>query len=837
MKSMQALQEYAEMSSKTNRFGRRCALVLLSLAMAGLLAACGGGGSDAGTPIFQDPATPVTPPAASTLTDLAVLGSVPSVPNSGAEKVTFTITALAAGNTAITGIEVPVSVTVDSGAIVTPSAKVTSKDTGSMTAVVQLVDRTSRTVKVTVTSGSVTKTSSFDVVDSVNGSKVADLRLVLDKSSIPNNGSESVKLTVTSLDANRNVTGGSPVSFAVLDVPADGAVVNASGKLTTDPVTGDLVADVSLGNDRTSRPIAIKVISGTVSRQVSFNVIDSVAVIPKASVLTLSMDKTTVGNSGSDTVNVVATAKDSANNALAGIKVTFSVDQNAVLVPGNLVTDALGQAKASVQIGADRSSRTVTVTTTSEALRQSKSFTVSGAKLQATPQPATLQAGEKGVVDYSLTDVNANPMPDVDAIVSPPSPAASQALKSDTQGKFRLSFTVPADTAPGPYSIRANAGGVAVITTVQIDSKIDVVPTGTNIASATFTASPLVVNVNPIGSSENRAELRLLFRGDNNLPIRNVRVLLSFAEDAAATDGDISSGKDRVITSDANGVAAASFIAGQRSSPTGQLKVYACYAKDDSLIYADPNAVPLKKQPWALEKSDPAYRAFASSDCKAPNVLKSVALTVVEQPVSISIGSNEAVLTGASRGTYMQEFVVLVVDSAGNPKAGVQLSPLVDLPSYRKGYYDYDALGKRWIRHETAVCLNEDSSVGVGYRNATIEAGEDVNGNGQLDPRKSDVSVSMVGSTKTDVNGVAILRVEYPQSMGSWGEIAVRVSASGVLSPPAWTGRLAVEGDTVGTLKGTERLLIVPIDVIKNEATPPFAISPYGQVGSCANPN
>jgi hypothetical protein len=643
-------------------------------------------------------------------------------------------------------------------------------------------------------------------------------------------------------------------------------------------------------------------------------VINSVAVVPKASVLTMALDRATIGNSGSDTVNVVATAKDSSNNALEGIKVTFSVDQNAVLVPGNLVTDKNGQAKAAVQIGADRSNRTVKVTTTSDSLKDSKEFTVTGAKLQASAQPAALKANEAGVLDYTLTDVNANPMAGVDAVVFPPSPAASQALKTDSQGKFRYSYTVPAATAAGPYVVSANAGGAAISTTVQVDSKIENVPTATNISSATFTAAPLVVSVNPIGKTDNRAELRLLFRSENNVPIPNVRVLLSFAENASATDGDISSGKDGVITSDANGVAVSSFISGQRSSPTGQLKVFACYAKDDSLTYVNPKASTLEFQPWLLPKTDSKYRAFKGADCKSPNQLTSVSLTVVEQPVSISIGTNELVQIGASKNTYMQEFVVLVVDAAGNPKADVQLSPIIDLPSYRKGYYLFDDVLKKWIRRETVSCLNEDSSPGTGYRNGTIElfnedkdgsgildpsedlngngkldldlsedknnnsildAGEDlngngildlhlnedkngngkldliedlngngildksedVNGNGQLDPRKSDVSISMVGSTKTDANGLAILRVEYPQSMGSWVEFSVRVSATGVLSPPAWTGRLAAEGDTLATLKGISRFLIVPIDVIKNEADPPFRVSPYGTVGSCAIPN
>ena len=63
---------------------------------------------------------------------------------------------------------------------------------------------------------------------------------------------------------------------------------------------------------------------------------------------------------------------------------------------------------------------------------------------------------------------------------------------------------------------------------------------------------------------------------------------------------------------------------------------------------------------------------------------------MVEQPVSVSIGTNALIGTGANKLTYFLEFTVLVVDSAGNPKSDVQVAPLIDLPSYQKGFYFYD---------------------------------------------------------------------------------------------------------------------------------------------------
>lgn len=827
---------------------RAAGVMLLGVA----LAACGGGGGDSGTSVF-DPGTGTNPNTPSTLADLAVVADKTSVPNSGAEVVTFTITALTSGNAALTGVETPVTVEVDSGSIVTPSAKVTSKDTGKITAVVQITDKTSRTVKLNVSSGSVKKTASFDVVDSVNGSKVADLRLVVDKVTLPNDGTQVAKLSVTSVDAFNSAIGGSPVSLALIDPVAGGSIVNAFSKTATDVTSGVLAAEISLvtSKGKTNRAITVQATSGTVVRTISFDVIEAVSIVPKASDLTMTLSKNTVGNAGSEPVDVVVTAVDTLRNAVPGIKVTFSVDSNAVLVPGNLVTDANGVAKASVLVGADRSNRTVTVTATSDALVRRASFKVTGAKLQAQLLPATLRNGDVGAVEYTLTDVNVNPMDGVavsvggsqgGAVACPGKTAPGDAI-TDTKGKYTYCYRA---TGSGPTEISATAGGTSVKSTVQIDATVSDVPASTTIASATFTAAPAVVAVNLVGSSENRSELRLLFRSDKNEPVPNVRARIGFGANSSGTDGVISSGNDKIIISDASGIAVTSYVAGQRPSPTDQVKLYACFSKTDTVE--------------------------AISACPSDR-LRTVSLTVVEQPISVSIGTNALIGAGVNKLTYFQEFTVLVVDAAGNPKSDVQVTPLLDLPSYIKGVWKYDVSLKRWVQFPSLPfdplsgeydfgkgCINEDNSPGTGFRNGTIETfsedrngngvldpNEDLNGNGsldiglsedlnnsgQLDPRKSDVSVTMIGSTRTDVNGMAVLRIEYPQSYGSWVEFAIRVSASGVVSPPAFFGRIANAGDTVITLKGLPQITGVPVDVVKAEGDPPFRVSPYGRSNSC----
>ncbi|MDC8771573.1 Ig-like domain-containing protein [Roseateles albus] len=784
-------------SSKTfESLGHRCAQALLGLAMAAVLAACGGGGGDAGKPIFQDPNTPVTPPVASSLVDLALVVDKQTVPNTGAEVVTYTVTALGAGNAALIGAEVPVTVEVDAGAVVTPSAKTTDKTTAKITAVVALIDKTSRTVTLTAKSGTVSKKLSFNVVDSVTGSAVADLSVVVDKVSIPNTGTEDASITVTTLDAARSAIGGVAVTMQVVDV--GDAVVLDPGNTTTSVSSGQLTRRLKLQNIKTKRTIAVKATSGTVSRTITVDVVDPPAgTVLTASDLTLSISKNSINNSGSETVDVIARAVDVNRNALAGIDVIFRVDSDAVLTPISTKTDAKGEVRATVGIGANRTVRTITVSAESGTLKGVRLLSVTGAKLQATVNQPNRLVGEQGTVDYSLLDVNGSPIDGVEIVATGPGAATGRGV-TNGQGKWTYSYKAEGN---GKMSIKAvgGAGDTPVESFVNVASKPAALDPAVKILSATMTMDTLVVKVNEIGKDVNRAEIRILFRGEKNAPIENVRVHIGLGANNSSTDGRFSvSESDPPLLSDKNGLVTLSFIPGERASPTEGVKIQGCYGRTDDL-------------------------GTTASGCLNGLAINPVNLTIVETPVSISIGGDDVLTIGDAGLTYIAKFTVLVVDSAGNPKSDVQVTPVVDLLGYGKGYYVYDGTSKKWgIPLDLTFvpiflqCPNEDRLDPDGARNGTLEAGEDINGNLQLDPRKSDVSVALEGSTKTDKNGLATLRIEYPKSMASWVRYMIKVSAPGVLSPPAWYGRYE------------ERWLPTLTAAIKNESAPAFQISPYG---------
>ena len=87
---------------------------------------------------------------------------------------------------------------------------------------------------------------------------------------LQNTGSQVATVTVTAVDANRNVVAAVPVSI----VPDSTAVVTTSS--TTTDASGVVTGTVSIGNDRSNRTINLVITSGSIKTTASFNVVGNV---------------------------------------------------------------------------------------------------------------------------------------------------------------------------------------------------------------------------------------------------------------------------------------------------------------------------------------------------------------------------------------------------------------------------------------------------------------------------------------------------------------------------------------------------------------------------------
>ena len=655
--------------------------------------------------------------------------------------------------------------------------------------------------------------------------KVADLVIVLSSDTVPNTGAKTVTATITAVDSSRN-----GVKDVALKVSVDNNAVVSTTATSTD-ATGKLEATIGIGSDRTNRNITITVVAGDVTRSTVLKVVtDPGTQNPTADDLTLVLSSPSLTNGGSSTITATVTAVDRNRNVVAGIPVTLSVDSSATAAVSGTTTTAAGTLTATVGIGADRSNRVITVTATSGSLVRTASFSVTGAKLTVSAAPLVVAGSTGNVIEYTLVDFNALAMVDQPITVTG-NGLPTQSGRTDLNGKFRYTYSAPGTS--GTLTVLASAAGDQRSQVVTVSAATSSVAVASEVPqSASVTPTPSVVTVNTSGSTANQVELRVLYLGANNKPIPRVRTRFDLAGNANSTDGVVS-WVGAYAYSDENGVARATFTPGQRSSPTNGVTIRACYDVGD----------------------------FASGATACSGVARTVAttLTVSSEALAVNIRTNELIKPGSTDLTYIKEYVVMVVDSAGQAKADVQITPSVDLTGYHKGFYVYNDVAGQWVQVLTLesgekyvwsgtawqkdtgittgpVCPNEDVN-----RNGVREAGtflaggtvpdlsarqEDLNWNGDLDPRKSDVAIKMVGSARTNSNGLAVLQIEYGRNLASWVDFVITVTASGVSGTEA-------RARYIGALYGIGNLPYPASAVTVKTVSPAFVISPYGRGTTC----
>lgn len=498
--------------------------------------------------------------------------------------------------------------------------------------------------------------------------------------------------------------------------------------------------------------------------------------------LVLQLGSTTLSNNGTDTLTVTVTALDTNRNVVSGATVNMSVDSDAVLNASSTTTSTSGVVSATVSPGSNRADRVVTVTAVSGTIKKTASFQVTGAQITASLSVSVSPSSSNNQVVYRVTDVNDNPIANTAISVSAPGFTTVDAV-TNSNGSYTYTYTAPSTT--GSVTLTATAAGVTDTQVIQVLSQNSSIPTAQGVvSSASLSASPNVVAVNT-SSTSNQAQLRALFVGQNNLPIQNIRVRFDLNGDANHVGGTIGSGTT-MLYSNSSGVVAGSYMPGSQASPTNGVTIRACWD------YAD----------------------FAAGTCPHSTT---ATLTVTASPVAVTLGTNELISEGADQLTYTKQFVVMVVDSSGAAMSGVTVTPLLDLPSFYKGYYTKGATS--WNLALMDGCTNEDIN-----RNGVLDTGEDINSNGELDPHKSDASVTVVGSNTTDSTGLVVLQLQYPKNVASWVGYKLSVTASGISG---------TEGHA--TMQG---ILPVPATAINTtSSTPAFVDSPYGVAAGCDNTN
>ncbi|QJW85223.1 carboxypeptidase regulatory-like domain-containing protein [Ramlibacter terrae] len=338
---------------------------------------------------------------------------------------------------------------------------------------------------------------------------------------------------------------------------------------------------------------------------------------------------------------------------------------------------------------------------------------VIGSQISLTPVPATPAPGASVRVEIRVTDSNGAAVPNAEVDLSG-TLGLTGSVTTDASGNAVATLrAAPART--GNYTVVAEALGVETVRTVQVVGATDNgIPDATGtISSSQLSIVPNTIAPNVSGSTTNRAVLRAKFLDSQNRAIQNVRVRFEILGAAPGRRReDQHRGCHRL----------------HRRQRRSHRRLHRRHAFEPDRRRAHPR---LLRPDRRVHRRRQVHQSEEET------------LTVAGQPLSVTPGDNNTLIRPDNALTYIKRFDVAVADAAGNAVADAVISASVDIVRYRKGEF----------AGPTISCLNEDTN-----RNGSLDRGEDINGTGDIEPRKADIILSFVNTNKTGANGRMVIR-------------------------------------------------------------------------------
>ena len=593
------------------------------------------------------------------------------------------------------------------------------------------------------------------------------------------------------------------------------ATVSISPQAASSRGAATVVASADLADGSSSSSPNPQSVSGSFDFTIQANIL-----VP--SDVVFELDKTTIANTGTDAAMLTVSVLDANRNVMSGIPVQVSLSPDGIFQNASgSATDDKGQFSGMITIGGTKTNRDITATIRVTTLNtgtliRTATVRVTGSQIELTPVPATPTPSELVSLNVAARDSAGAFIPNVKLTLGGTAPVAGT-VTTDLSGNALISFVAP--NSPGNYSVIATGLGISTTKMIEVVGGVVSKPVAVGVVSAsTLGANPTTIQPNTMGSTINRSRLSAKFQTADNKGIENMRVRFYIISPPLG-NGELISSSPTVVYTNAAGVAETDYIAGTRSSPTNGVKVRACYSLQD---FIPPNNNP--------------------NNC---TTYVDATLTVAGAPLSISISDNNLLQKGLGNIAYIKQFLIQVNDAAGVAVKDAIVSASVDITHYGKGaewgspylgiaipsardiHPDYLPSPKpngalESLQNSTLVppvnqniwCLNEDWN-----RNGFLDtgSGEDINGNGSIQPQKAEVIVSYVNGNKTDANGQLLVQVSYGQNMGEWLAYTLR----------ATTGVAGSEGDAAKSYV---------TDVLQSDvANGSFRTPPFGS-SSCRTP-
>jgi hypothetical protein len=575
---------------------------------------------------------------------------------------------------------------------------------------------------------------------------------------------------------------------------------------------------------------------------------------PVSGVTVLASSPTLQSDAGQSlTVSVIV--RDTNNVATEGVTVIMSAD-TGTLTFTNPVTDQNGLVTATLTGGGDPTPRSITVTADAQGVTDSVTINVVGTDLDLNG-PAALAENAEATYTVVLTDGAGNGIGNqvVDLASANGNMLSDTSVTTDVSGQAQFTLTA---TAAGADTISATALGIMAEAALNVsnDSFVLSAPTaGTQILLNT----PQTVTLNWAVGGVPQAGQTITFSATRGT-LSALTAVTDAAGDATVSIQSTNAGPSVITATNASGTSTQTqvqFIADAPASIDVQANPFTIGPNEQSAITAvvrdaqnnlvtnavvqfdlqDVTGGQLSVASATTNNQGRATTFYTSSQTTSANngvivtatvqgtaINGNVALTVAQRELFISVGTGNSIFEPNS-AQYRVEFAIQVTDSQGNGVEGVTVQAGILSNAYFKGFWFYDALASAWVQSVTAgPCIDED----INNRNGVLDPGEDLNGSGRIEAGNVATVVAQTnslggGTFTTDAGGFGIVDVLYPQEHARWVDVTLEATTS-----------------VQGTEFAKASKFVLPIngeDVDNENETPPGAVSPFGQSGTCLDTN
>ncbi len=581
-----------------------------------------------------------------------------------------------------------------------------------------------------------------------------------------------------------------------------------------------------------------------------------------------------INTGGTDVANITALVTDANNNALAATAVVFR-STGGVLQNISEITDENGEASATLKLPQDFQNQDIVVTVSANSFEAAVKVTALGSTLEVTG-PETLVLGDKAELVMSLMAGNGEPIANQTVNVTSAAGNTIEPSVAVTDPDGRVSIMVGSENSDDTIRITALNGTVNATHIFEVAADI------LRFSDTTIDAELPVSQLNSIavawtsqGAAVTGRELR--FSTTAGEIVGAATVLTNAQGKATVTLRSSSAGPAKITVESAEDgqpktsvdVEFVATVPGKVAIDATSTRVHTTDSSTLMALVTDVNGNPVKNQVVDFTSADlkggqlnPASAksnsagvasvAFTAGDnatevddiqiqakVKGTELVDLLKLTVVKRVLNVTIGTSNEINVKPLGTQYALPFIVQVADGSGTPLEDATVKLSIRPLYYMKGKmvlvndkdFEYATDIENWSAHHWTVadahevCVTED-----GNGNRILDAGEDNNNNGSLDPQDpaalaaidSDEYATISGGTlSTDKNGSGYFEMLYPASNSLWAyvEITARAEALGAEAEDFFRTTLPLPSN----------------EVTEISESPANHYSPYGTVLVCTS--